>query len=321
MQLDRGIIRVGLEIEVADWKNDYSFLKVCEDLVEAKYMLGPVSQWEERHTYHCNCGPGGCGQVRKANIIVPPLVSMTYDASLPATGAEFIVSPVLLGSTGLDFLKEIWNIVTVNANWNDKLEDINGNFASPSVHLHVSATAGDISNHSMYDQLHGDTLHALSLFSPELFVLADIGNYRRGLTYRLPSRAAIHNDLQGFHHGFVHVRRMIPDVMSYIEWRLFEADYENWQYVESAAYLSAVITRALLPHNGYKDLMRLGYAHPYDENLLDELVRDDAPSLLYDLLDLNRLHGLRAMCESQLDDDHYGQQLVAGMFDKVEASL
>ena len=102
MHINKGVIKVGMEIEVAAWKGEYSYQKVARDLIKAEYMQGPASQWDNYHNYHCTCKTGGCIHVRRGHIMLPPLVSLTYDASLPTTGAEFIISPILMadGSQG-----------------------------------------------------------------------------------------------------------------------------------------------------------------------------------------------------------------------------
>lgn len=321
MQVEKGVIRVGLEVEVADWKNGYSYQKVCSDLVDAQYMLGPKSLWESRHNYHCNCQEGGCYNVRRGEIVQPPLVSMTYDASLPDHGAEFITSPILMGSEGISQLKEIWDIITANAKWNDNLINMHGGASSPSVHLHVSTALDNPTKYDSHNQYREDALHAFSLITPELFALAGLSQYTRGLTYRLPHRMAIYEDQMGQHHGFIHVRRLIPEVFSYVEWRLFEADYENWQYIESAAYLSAVLTRSLLARNGVQKLMQIGYTNPYDDEQMMDYIDDDDVIGVESLINQERLDLLRTLCLDNIDDDHYGQELLYNMFDTVNGQI
>lgn len=321
MLIERGVVRVGLEIEVVGWEGR-TYQEVCGELVEAGYMYPPVEQWSKHHTYHCNCEDGGCYTVRKGDVIMPPLVSMTYDASLPKTGAEFIVSPVLLAEElGMAELEEIWNIIVRDAVWSRDLPDYNDNgMASPSIHLHVSSTSlgsgllGPSRKNSMpsYKQ---DIFHALSLFAPELFLLADRPKTRRGLKYRLPTRDAIILDQE--HHGFIHVRDARPDYRVYVEWRLFEAAYDDWHYVEVAAYLAAVITRAFNNPDILARLMATGYSNPYSVEAAMEAVRNDDPYALFKLVSADRFHALREMCLGQIDDNQYGFELLIGLFDSV----
>ena len=328
MLLERGVMKIGMEIEVAKW-DDYSYQRVAGDLIEAKYMLGPPEQWSEYHSYHCSCKEGGCRDVRRGHIMIPPLTVMTYDGTLPSTGAEFIISPILLAdeSQGLAMLQEIWDIVTARAVWSDTGQNIHGGSVSPSIHLHVSATIkpGDgyaIPNNPTYS---GDILHALEMFSPELFVLAEASiadKNRRGLKFRWPDRTAMLNDMEsGTHHGFVQVREASPDKSVYIEWRLFEAAYHDWRYVESATYLSALLTRALLNKAFIGQLLTAGYAQPYHEAALRGAIDNNNLPALLQVADKTRLDTLRSICLEQIDDDNYGFHLVDDMFSRAEEEL
>jgi len=331
MHPDKGLLKIGLEIEVCGWENGRTYQDVAKDLVEHEpqgYMQGPIEQWQEYHQYHCSCDSGGCRQVRRGDLIVPPLVSMTYDASLPKTGAEFIVSPILLadGSSGMNMLKEIWDIVVKDSLWLD--EGINyhgGDSVSPSIHIHVSANMAHKADYgvaNMSNTFAQDIMHAVELFSPELFALAESGqSNRRGLQYRLPNRMSIYNDDMGSHHGFIQVRAAVPTQLVYIEWRLFEAAYTDWEYVEARAYLASVLTRALLDRNNLGTLMSKGYDKPYDETQLYRVSRqDDLPGLL-ELVNMDRLSSLRELCLGQIDDDQYGFLIIDNMFEKVMGEL
>ncbi|KKM76246.1 hypothetical protein LCGC14_1382100 [marine sediment metagenome] len=329
MHPDKGILKVGLEIEVCAWKNNTTYQDVARELVAHPngYMQGPPEQWNEWHTYHCSCEPGGCRQVRRGDIIVPPLVSMTYDASLPSTGAEYIVSPILLadGSDGMVMLKEIWDIIVKDAEWTTNGKGVNGAVnVSPSIHIHVSANS-NIEKNSPWAQgvsYSNDILHALELYSPELFALASLGrDDRRGLKFRIPNRLGIFHDEMGAHHGFIHVRAAIPNQIAYIEWRLFEAAYDSWEYLERAIYLSSVLTRSLLLKEGLGRLMSGGYDDMYDEIELFKASRADSLSGVLNLVSRNRLASLRELCLNQIDDDMYGFHLIDDMFAELEGGL
>lgn len=320
MLIDNGVVKVGLEIEVADWQGHKGYYNVASDLVDLGYMAEPKEQWKQHHTYHCSCSAGGCSHVRQGDIIVPPLVSMTYDASLPQCGAEFIVSPILMADKGMGPLKEIWDTVVDEAIWSDEYEDYHENegASSPSIHIHVSASVDGPENmHPNYGSTTQDVLHALSLFTPELFAIADLASVRRALTFRLPTRAAIYNDDQGTHHGFIHVRKAVPEKYMYIEWRLFEAAYTDWQYVETCAYLAAVVTRALLKPDTKNVLMAQGYRSPYNEDRMTEAIYQQEDDFLFESVDGQRLDVLRQLCLENIHDDQYGYELLTQAFERV----
>src|SRR5690606_41061365 len=82
MLVERGVVKVGIEIEIPTWKNGRDYRAVVRDLLNAGYMMGGERNWQEIHTYGCQC-EYGCGLVRSGDVYVPPLVSATYDSSLP----------------------------------------------------------------------------------------------------------------------------------------------------------------------------------------------------------------------------------------------
>jgi len=252
---------------------------------------------------------------------------MTYDASLPKTGAEFIVSPILLadGSEGMLMLKDIWDIIVRDALWTTSGKGVNGaSNVSPSVHIHVSANrpAARGNPWQQGQSYSNDIIHALELFSPELFALASLGREeRRGLKYRLPNRLSVFHDEMGAHHGFVHVRAAVPDSVTYIEWRLFEAAYDDWQYIERSIYLSSVLTRSLLEKEGLGRLMKYGYEDMYDEVDLFKATRADDLDTVLRLVSRQRLASLRETCLNQIDDDQYGFHIIDDMFAELEGGL
>ena len=326
MHLDRGIIKIGMEIEVAAWQSGWGYYETAKALVKAGYMQEPAEQWSETHQYHCNCKAGGCDNIRLGYVISPPLVSMTYDASLPPLGAEFIISPVLLADDGLEMLSEIWDIITDHAVWSNSLADYHETgHCSPSVHLHVSAnktTEIDYADGSSVKYFVDDILHSLSLFSPELFSLASLVDVQRGLKFRLPNRFSIEKDQEvGAHHGFVHVRKARPNEVVYIEWRLFEAAYNDWSYIQSCAYIAAVLTRAFLDRDNVSRLLGEGSLNPYDDNKMSSAASIDSTGGVLALVDPARIAVLREVCVSQIDDDQQGFEMINNMFDRLESSL
>jgi hypothetical protein len=325
MLVDTSVVRVGVEIEVPIWDNERTFHDVARELLAKDHMIGGETLWEEIHTYSCDCKAGGCRTVRSGDVIVPPIVSMTYDASLPETGAEFVTSTVLLADHSLDEIREIWDIVVKDAVWTDQLMDKYGNDkCSPSVHLHVSATTPQYSMKkykipsmaTMEEGLKADGLHVLSLFVPELFALASTTSQRRGLHYRQPVRWA---DKKG-HHGFIDVRHFVPGELVYIEWRLFEAAYSSWEYVESCAFLASTLTRALLVEKTLNKLMAAGYSNKYDQKImLAAFYEDDLEGVLA-LVDGERFNVLRDLCMREIEDDTRGGIMLARLFDRAEAN-
>lgn len=320
MDDQRAIVKVGMEIEVPKW-NGRTYYEVCKDLVDAQYMAGPAEQWRSHHKYHCSCEKGGCSLVRKGELVVPPLVSMTYDATLPKSGAEFIVSPVLLADTSLrEMLHEIWDIIVRDAYWGLDMKNwYENDNSSPSVHLHISARATkEQDNTRSIGSVSNDIMHALSLFSPELFLLADGAGKRRGVKFRLPTRDAINNDPQGKHHGFIDIRQIIPKNMVYLEWRLFEAAYDDWDYIEGAGYLAASLTRSFLEDEVLSALMTTGYRYSYDSDMATKIALEDDTEKFLSLASRERLNLLRQISVEQLGDDAYGANLVKALFKRIE---
>ncbi len=327
MKSENGIVRVGMEIEVPIWKDDWTFKKVAQKLVNDGYMWGIGSDWTEPHAYQCTCKKG-CGQVRSGNVIIPPLVSMTHDSSLPNTGAEFVTSPILLtdvgnDEAGMDALRKVWDVVVKDAQWRDDIVDYGGeNMCSPSIHMHVSVTKGVAqSNETLQpagpSDYINDVAHVLTLYVPELFAVASSVGIKRGVQYRVPTRPDVYNE--GSHHNFIHVRKAIFNKMLYIEWRLFEAAYKDWDYVEACTYLSATLTRGLMNKPLFSHLMSQGYANPIDNSrIIDAINTDDADELLAEF-DMNRFDVLRKTCLGAIKDDEKGEALLVKLFDKTEA--
>jgi hypothetical protein len=315
---ENGIIRVGAEIEVAQWADGARYQDVAANLVEAGFMEGTARHWDTYHDYNCRC-EFGCERVASGAVLLPqPLVSMQYDASLPNTGAEFIISPVLL-IDGMVEMRRIWEIITEKAVWAIGMADRRGRPASPSIHLHVSATRPGFDATRMRMRANGiridDALHGLSLFAPELLLLSDIEEFRRGILYRQPWRQA---DGNGRHHGFVHIRDIRPPDTAYIEWRMFEAAYNDWDYFESAAYLAAALTRALLRTDFPATLMRMGYEEPVPTTRIEQAINHDSTAEILDLVSRTRLRSLRQIVMAEMNDDALGLDRLTALFEGAE---
>lgn len=320
MQIDHGIVKLGFEIEVPAW-NAGSYTSVAERLVEQGNMMSPVDQWDSTHTYHCDCLQGGCTYVRNGQVMYPPIVSMTYDGSLPEEGAEFVTTPIILGSTGLKHFKPIWETVCQDAVWTMELENIHGGMCSPSIHVHASARAVDHDDHYGNHQYRDELLQTLTLFAPEFYILADRPGQRRGTKYRLPTREAMYRDDQGTHHGFVQVRSWNPGDYCYIEWRLFEAAYDSWEYMAQAAYLSATLSRALIHKENERTLTAVGNMFPHDDRALTEAGWDNRVHDVFGFANHERMDTLRQLCIQQISDDPEGEDLLRNMFAQAQERI
>jgi len=166
------------------------------------------------------------------------------------------------------------------------------------------------------DPLANDVLHALFLFGPELLLLADTTDVRRGLRFRQVLRVAD----QGGHHGFVHIRAAREGYL-HVEWRLFEAAYENFEYVEAAAYLSGVLTRALVERANLNRLMAAGLVNSFDENELTIAVYDENIDAVLGMVSRERFRTLRDMVLTFIDDDPRGFEVLSRLFERAERRL
>lgn len=319
MLVEHGPVRVGLEVEVAAWKKKRKYQDVASELVKSGFMADVG--WKRYHDYNCTCAQA-CRQVRSGDVLSPPRVTMQYDASLPEGGAEFISSPVLL-TQGLEPLREIWDIIVRDADWRLDLLDMRGRRnASPSVHMHVSAVSMDASPGTLKDRTSTreqdqieTALLALSNVAPELMLLADTSQERRGIYFRQPWRWA---DGRNKHHGFIQVRRMAPGQIAYIEWRLFEAAYQNFEYIEAATYVSAALTRAFLDPLFTPRLLNVGTAVPLDEMAIEQAIAADDLDSVLALADTDRLAGLKELIAAELHDDRYGRNMIETIFKEAE---
>lgn len=336
MLVERGVVRIGMEVEVAKYKPGNTNQTIAQRLIDEGYMYDDGSGWAEVHRYRCRC-ERVCNLVRRGDVLIPPLVSLTYDASLPEDGGEWVISPIILADQGLEMYEEIWDIITAASEWRNDILDRRGEQnASPSIHLHVSATTQAqnrrannpyneiervvgrvLADPAMRSSPRGDDIyHALSLFGPEFILLASTADIKRGLYYRQPIR---YPDQNG-HHGFVHVRNVQPN-MVHIEWRMFEAAYEDWDYLQAGAYLAAGLTRGLLNRETLAQLMRAGYSHYVDQDAVEAVTQADDVDGLLRLVSHDRLQALRQLVVSEIDDDPPGVQKVNALFEKGLALL
>jgi hypothetical protein len=219
--------------------------------VDTDYALGT-------HQYHCRCEV--CKRITGGQVHWPVQVALQYDATLPEDGGEFITSPMLCTTLFFKGLREIWDVICEDAVWTDQLPDRRGRRCSPSIHIHVSVD-------NPYQGLAplGDLRHVLYTFMPELFKLASTCGKVRGLEYRNPNYAAGHHsalnvitnreedgirfnlttpaELLGepFATNTRQQRNAVSSVR--LEWRMFEAAYDNWDYTAGAVVLSCALTQ------------------------------------------------------------------------------
>ncbi len=312
MLLDEGIIRVGMEIEIAAFADGVTYQDVIRQLLEAGYMDGGPEHWEQWHQYKCKC-TYGCARVASGDVLVPHRVAVQYDASLPESGAEFIVSPTLMNE-GLSEVRPVWDIITHDAEWRNDIPAMRG-MASPSIHLHVSVSKQTDGIQPEVVGMREDALHALSLFGPEMIGIVDEFPLRRGLAFRQPWR---HADGRNNHHGFLQIRKMLANSYAYVEWRMFEAEYDNFEYIETGAYLAAALTRALMhPQQLLPNLFRDGYTDPVDQNVLRHVIQNDDTDGLLRIVSPVRLELLRNILVDELQDDAYGTELIERRFEEV----
>lgn len=322
MNPERGIVLVGMELEVPGWEGR-TYQSVATDLIKEEYMYGPSELWNKWHKYHCDCEEGGCKHIRYGSILDIPIVSMTYDGSLPEDGAEFVTTPVYLSlPSSLDQLHDIWEIVTRDAIWDrgPNVHSIHGGKVSPSIHFHVSCTPVEPLNEpkkmssvmrETYRRLYvDDVFSVLCSFSPELFLLADNDSYRRGINFRWPTRLQAMSDQK--HHAFADIRKATPYQELYIEWRIFEIANSSWSHLLGGLFLVAALTRALVNPQFLSELVVVGSGNPYSEV---ELAAVTTAEEIYSFVDINRLTFLRDICLKELSDNTFGASLVRDMFD------
>ncbi len=151
----------------------------------------------------------------------------------------------------------------------------------------------------------------------ELIAVASSAGVKRGLTFRQPLRFIEDTP----HHGFIQIKKAFPGQVVYIEWRLFEAVYEDWEYVEACGFLAAALTRGLLHEQIFTQLMAHGYANPYDMEVAQLATADNDTEKVLELVSVERLEMLRDICLGELNDDPYGVTLLGNLFAKTERTV
>lgn len=252
--------KFGLEIEVPTWKAPFTRRDVVQGLLEAEHMPDDATApyIDGTHNYHCDCRT--CRSVTAGTAQWPVQTILQYDATLPEEGGEFITSPMLCTSLFFKGLREIWDIVCENAIWTDQMPDRRGRKCSPSIHIHVSVD----NPFQRFERV--ETMRAVLFgFMPELFKLASTCGIVRGVEYRSPDQRQGHHS--ALNAAAVARTRIDPAVLwattdvretpdprrpepragvgdaVRLEWRMFEAAYQDWDYVSGAIVLACALTQ------------------------------------------------------------------------------
>lgn len=223
--------KVGLEIEVPLWNNNKLRNMVCDDLMGAGFMAREGRYNVEQHRYHCDCPTCLMWTRQNAAVPYPIQVHLQFDASLPASGGEFITSPFVVNDVFMENMRAVYNMICSDAVWTMQLPTARNDrpTSSPSIHIHSSST----NPNSMLDPT--DIRGILWRFVPELFAMAASCGLDRGLEYRLPT--------MGGHHSFMNSIRGNGRGTIRFEWRMFEAAYQDWDYVSGAIYMASAATQ------------------------------------------------------------------------------
>lgn len=320
MNSGNDLVKVGFEIEVVQFKQGETFTSVASQLMTKGYMPNDGDDWNGVHEYGCRCAQV-CRHVRGGDVMSPPMVSLTYDASLPQTGGEFVTSAIPVEDEFLAQFKDIWSTISSRSIWNNTLMNRRANdVASPGFHVHCSATDtyGKIRATAARGFVHNrymeDVSSLLTFFGPELFRLAVLASNIRGMYYRQPLRY-VEGDRYG-HHGAFQVRAASPGA-AYVEWRLWEMEYEDWDYVAGVTYVSAALTRALSNPGTISALMGVAWAYPLDESIAEKAVMSDALGEYLDLSDESRFNALHQLVLENLEDDDAGREYADALFRKA----
>jgi len=241
---------VGVEIEVARWKNGTELNSTAKKLEDAG-LMPPNSFSQGRHDYHCDCAL--CRAIG-TEVSFPVLFKCQRDASLPRQGGEFISSPFPLDEVFLNQATQAYEIIGEAAERpTDSTRNQNDNgTAEVGLHVHAYSSGPNMLGMSPAEGLVGVNLTAYAGgaffgFVPELFAIAraNSGKYDRSLLYR-------HVDVEGFygqlHHGYIaaaSTRRRDGRVDPHVEWRLWEMPYDDVEYYRGVLVISAALTQIL----------------------------------------------------------------------------
>lgn len=290
----------GVELEVAEWYGDKTMYDVAKRLSERGYMP-PGTYDEERHDYNCRCNT--CQNIG-VNVIYPGQWKMQRDASLPhATGAEYISSPFMANGDWLVTMRESLEIISADAVGDSTRLNERGGDTSVGMHVHVH-TQGPEMKGMIYDMtdltMNGQSL--LYKFVPELFALAGSAGTQRGLEYRIPS-------LGEDHHSFVApaqrgTRRL--------EWRIWEAAYEDIDYMMGAIVMSCAATQLLHREDVTKKLGAIADMLAWDDSnkqidhILSEFSAERAELLATSLLE-----------GTSVKNDKQTNQILSGFLERI----
>lgn len=244
---------IGYEIEVVQWSKRKD-VEVANELVAAGYM--PAGIYKSQHDYGCKCNT--CRTIGYV-ATMPVVWKMQYDSSLPQEGAEFISSPWPLVSGLVHQAVDAVSIVGSDAVWRLDLRNRRDDgWASPGFHIHTNIQQPEVSLLSSIKGMH--------LFFPELISLASTnpGKKMRSLEYRSPQVPFDGMNKTMAHHCFLATSsKNVP----HLEWRIFEAEYEDMDYILAATYLCAGMHQVFSNESIFKALQGVGMLDTWPDDL------------------------------------------------------
>ena len=306
--------KVGLELEVVEWEGDTTDVVVASKLEAAGFMPNNVYSQGE-HAYHCTCET--CHNIG-SEAQFPVMWKMQYDASLPVEGAEFISSPFPVQEFFVENAMHAMQIISEDAVWSVDLPSRDGAAASPGLHVHCHVAGPEIEGFTM-PQLQ-NALRVYKNYIPELFLLADAAGVRRRLEFRLPTIEMNAGGLTNGHHNFLALAgegitaRRDDRTSLRLEWRLFEAAYENTDYLRGTIYLCAALTQLIVRRQAFSSISGVGALELWDDrecNSVDQIVEQWSET---------RFNFLReaVLSGTGLRDDPVGQACVDSLFTMAE---
>lgn len=228
---------IGLEVEIAKWHPGYNMYGAAVSLEELGYMPAGIFN-ERRHDYHCRCTT--CQEIG-THMYAPPQWKMQRDASLPVEGAEFISSPFPAAEFFIEEAVTAIRALSANAVYpTDRDVDERGRQASVGIHVHCYVP---LMTGVPVEELN-NALRVFYGFLPEIFALSEKNTALRdrSLEYRMPKVAAGQGGNDDHHCWLAPVRdRVHPR----LEWRLWEACYEDPEYLRGIIMFSAAATQLL----------------------------------------------------------------------------
>lgn len=251
-----GLPLIGVEAEVMAWGNDREDIDVVAELERhgvmppKRYSAGRGSYGpnEAQHNYHCSCTT--CRTIG-STVLLPVQFKMQYDGTLTHEGAEFISSPFPASIPLIEHIADMLGIIGKDAIMDGKgLESHHGNKPEAGLHIHTSVS---MMAEYMSEAALADAVRTYYFYFPEILLLASSSGYRRSLTYRLPVPDPNN------HHGF------LARSADHLEWRIFEADLTNKEYMVASMVIAAALTYLIQEPRILNTLEVVGRSERWDE--------------------------------------------------------